>query len=157
MLFETVSLCCPLFFLILALPGGKIYWVATYSFNILTGFEVVLTIGSFKCWQFNCWKIALLGFVSNSLPVNALLHRALICCRKVYYSAVSFLAFNWHLIFSTLLMCSFQDQCSINITYSTASLLYLIIFSVEALETIRKMISSEWYYYWWYIIKFQNV
>lgn len=32
--------------LIHAPPDGKIYWVATYSLNIFTGFEIVLTIGS---------------------------------------------------------------------------------------------------------------
>lgn len=72
--------------LILALPDGKIYGVATDSLNILTGFEIVLTIGS--------W-IGVLGLISNSLPVNALLHRTLIYCHKIYHPAVPFLlAFN---------------------------------------------------------------
>lgn len=68
--------------LILSLPDGKIYGVATYSLNILTGFEIVLTTGS---------RIAGLSLISNSLPVNALLHRALIYCHKIYHSAVPFL------------------------------------------------------------------
>lgn len=68
--------------LILALPDGKIYGVATDSLNILTGLEIVLTIAS--------W-IAVLSLISNSLPVNALLHRTLIYCYEIYHPAVPFL------------------------------------------------------------------
>jgi len=54
--------------------------------NILTGFELILSIG--------IW-IAVKNLVSNSLPVNGFLHRALISCRKIYYLAVPcLLAFN---------------------------------------------------------------
>lgn len=42
-------------------------------------------------------------------------------------------------------MCNFQDECSMNITYCIASLLDLIIFSVAAQETTRKMILSKWH------------
>lgn len=72
--------------LILAFPAGKIYGVGTYFINVLTGFELILTIG--------IW-IALKSLISNSLPVNALLYRDLISCHKIYYLAVPFLlAFN---------------------------------------------------------------